>query len=67
VFRYDLRTTIATVALSVIGIGSRVWNIGMANFVVWDEAHFGKFHRVVRDGSCVREIRKLLLETGVLF
>ncbi|KAI3635152.1 hypothetical protein MIR68_006718 [Amoeboaphelidium protococcarum] len=43
VFRYDAKTYAMVLALSIVSIVSRVWSIGKATFVVWDEAHFGKF------------------------
>ena len=42
-FRYDPKTVITVLLLTLCSLLTRFWNIGKANFVVWDEAHFGKF------------------------
>lgn len=41
------------IGFTILAFVSRFWNIGAADFVVWDEAHFGrsKFGRV--DGTAV--------------
>lgn len=41
--RYDFRTTMTTLALTVAAFATRLWNIHKADFVVWDEAHFGAY------------------------
>lgn len=45
---YELFWTVVYTVLSMI---TRYWRIGAARFVVWDEAHFGKFgtHYINRD------------------
>lgn len=41
-FRYDTKHVWIMVALTLLSFTTRFWHIGKADFVVWDEAHFGK-------------------------
>ena len=43
IFRYDTKTMAWIVGLTVVALLSRFYNIDEADFVVWDEAHFGGF------------------------
>jgi dolichyl-phosphate-mannose-protein mannosyltransferase len=40
-----------TIIYTLLSMITRFWRIGAANYVVWDEAHFGKFgsHYINRD------------------
>ncbi|EPZ35059.1 MIR motif domain-containing protein [Rozella allomycis CSF55] len=40
---YDQENTKITIALLIFGLITRLYQINKADFVVWDEAHFGKF------------------------
>jgi dolichyl-phosphate-mannose-protein mannosyltransferase len=43
VFRYSPRDTIIALVLFSLSLSSRLYNIQGGPFVIWDEAHFGKF------------------------
>lgn len=43
VFIDDLRELIPLVLYTIVALATRLYKIGKANAVVWDEAHFGKF------------------------
>eukprot|EP00158_Paraphelidium_tribonemae_P005748 Partr_v1_DN27509_c0_g1_i1_m30853 putative Dolichyl-phosphate-mannose--protein mannosyltransferase len=43
VFRYDVQTMVIALSLTIASLALRTWHIQDGNFVIWDEAHFGKF------------------------